>query len=120
MVNQNMEFISEEDHKRYEEKIVKDRKINDLMGNLIWIGETYIKLYNEIIIEMIRGDTDTEEMYLNELFDYMEEYKNSLKRELINVYNGLIVLREYCNNCLVSLPNGLSDLIRQIEGLSII
>ena len=120
MANKNLEFISEEDHKRYEEKLVKDRKINNLMGNLIWIGETYIKLYNEIVIEMIKGDTDTEEMYLNKLFDYIEEYKNSLKRELIGVYNGLIVLREYCNVCLVSLPSGLSDLIKHIEGLNII
>ena len=115
-----MEFISEEDHKRYEEKIVKDRKINNLMGNLIWIGETYLKLYSEIVVEMIKGDTDTEDMYLNELFDYIEEYKNNLKKELIGVYNGLIVLREYCNVCLVSLPSGLSDLIKHIEGLNII
>ena len=120
MANKNLEFISEEDHKRYEEKLVKDRKISNLMVNLIWIGETYLKLYSDIVVEMIKGDTDTEDMYLNELFDYIEEYKNNLKKELISVYNGLIVLREYCNVCLVSLPSGLSDLIKHIEGLNII
>lgn len=115
-----LEFIDRDDKEKHLKRLSKQNKINDLMDNLRWLGDTYLKLYKEISIEGIEGENETEEMYLNELFDYMEEYKNNLKKELKNIYNGLVLFREYCNYSLLSISDSIVRLISSIESLDIL
>ena len=108
-----IEFSSQADYEEHKKRKLVEVKVNRMIENLIWLAETYLKLYKDIRLDNI----DSDNMYIVELYDYMVEYRESLKRELGEVYNGLLVTREYCNNSMIPVDNDVVVLINQIEAL---